>query len=724
MEGLLPGVLVELKANISEFTAKMGEAKAEMSKVEGHGKKTFGAMAGVGKAALLGIGASAAVVGFESLKMADKFEESHANLQTAITNSGHKMSEFQKTINLQHKSFEGLGYSNAEYEKGLARLTQATNDPKKALENMGVAADVAAARHIDLEAASNLVGLAAEGNTKKLKQLLPDLNLTAGSAKDLAKAHDGVSKATDKLNEVETKLHDGRLKGKAGAEALQKAHEGLTSAQEKLTKASSAGEQAINVLGSRFADAGAKQADTFKGKVKALHAQFEDLMKNIGLKLIPVLEKLGEKIADIISWFEKHSTVAKVLGGVIAGALTASIVAYIAKLAIAAGQSVVHFAKMIASGVQWVASTVAGIATAIASYVAQGVAMAATAVIAAGSYVIAMGAAAVATLAAAWPILAIIAAVALVGVAIYELATHWDEVWSKIKEVASSVWESIKSAVSGGFSTVLRFFSEAPGKVLSALGDLGGKLWDWASGAMSQLLKSFISGIAAVIRFQVELPGKILNALGDLGSKLWDWASGAMSQLLSGFILNVVKVIDWAKELPKKIIDGLGNIGRMLWDVGVDMIKGLINGIGSMANKAGDAVKNVLGGAVDAGKKLLHIGSPSKVFHEMGTNTLIGYVNGIDAMRGAAVASMGQTMDQIVGSGARSISGSLSVGASGGLAVAPLGRNGGGSFGGVTININVQGDSLDTNGLAKKLEPALRSVALQVKRATGSYGLA
>ena len=63
---------------------------------------------------------------------------------------------------------------------------------------------------------------------------------------------------------------------------------------------------------------------------------------------------------------------------------------------------------------------------------------------------------------------------------------------------------------------------------------------------------------------------------------------------------------------------------------GVDLIKGLINGIKDMAGKAVSAAKGVVGDAVKGAKSLLGIHSPSKVFKEIGQYTMQGMQIGLN----------------------------------------------------------------------------------------------
>ena len=158
--GMLPPVFVELRASIGEFSAKMGEARAELSSVEAKSSSTFAKTAAIGKGALLGLGAVAVGVGVMSVKMADEFETSHVKLEQAIKNTGANFDELSPHIDAVSKRMENLGFTNAQTEGALANLTTALGSPKKALADMGIAADLARYKHIDLASAATLVAKA------------------------------------------------------------------------------------------------------------------------------------------------------------------------------------------------------------------------------------------------------------------------------------------------------------------------------------------------------------------------------------------------------------------------------------------------------------------------------------------------------------------------------------------------------------------------------------
>lgn len=431
-ETFLPPVVARLAADISEFQAKMGEARGEMDATANKGSSAFQKLAGVGKVALIATAALAIGVGVESIKMADEFEAAHARLETAVKNSGVKMESLTKTIDLQHSSFEKLGYSNDQYEAALARLTQATNDPKKALGEMGVVADLAAARHMDLEAAATLVGKVAQGNTAPLKRLGIDLGLAAGGAKATAAAHTALEKAQtaqqvaqDKLN-VAVKAHGATSKQATDAQAAYlKATAAVDAGQKKLTATTNAGGDAIAALGRRFDGAANDQAKTFHGQLMALEAGAKDMAITIGMWLIPKLQEVASVLMDGAHWLMEHKTIMLALAGVIGGFLVTAMAAFIAlkiasvvqNIAKAFGMLVSMGAKVIgfftADTVAQEADTVAAVENA-AAHEAAAASMEASGAAMAGSEAAGAG-----LMASLGPLALGIAAVAAVGYGLY-----------------------------------------------------------------------------------------------------------------------------------------------------------------------------------------------------------------------------------------------------------------------------------------------------------------
>ena len=460
---MLPPVFVELKANVSEFTAAMGEARTEMTAVETQGMSSFDKLAGFGKAALFGLGAAAVGVGVMGVEMADKFEQSHAKLEAALKNAGTNFEEYSGKIGVAQKSMETYGFTNAQTQEALANLTTALKDPQKALDDLSLAADLAKFKHIDLASAATAVARAQEGNLKALKQLGIDLPIASAGAAKLQAAHEALSKATDAASAY-LKAHSDAVDVSSKSHAAYETLLGKVSdAQDKVNKVSDAGKEIMKGLSDAIGGQAAAQAETFSGKMQALKATSEDVVKNIGMALIPILEKLMLAVKDVVDWFTKHKAIAEAVAVVVGTVLVAAIGAYMVKLAESAVESVVSFAKIIAG---WVTTGAAATASAAETAAAAIVANAAT-----GGIVIAIG---------------------LVVTAILYLATHWKETWSAIQDVIKTAWEWIKEKV----EWIWNLFTEVSplGMAIKWLGEHWSQIWQGIQDAVSGAW-NFIDGI-------------------------------------------------------------------------------------------------------------------------------------------------------------------------------------------------------------------------------------
>ena len=409
----LPPVFVELKANISEFTTAMGEARTQVSSLENQGVSSFDKLASFGKAALFGLGAAAVSVGTLSLHMADEFEQSHAKLQQALKNTGTSFEQFATPIADAQKKMEQYGYTNAQTQEALANLTTALKDPTKALDSLSLAADLAKYKHIDLAEASIAVAKAQEGNLKPLKQIGIDLPVAAAGALKLEQANTALSKATDNASAYLAIHSDAVNTASKYHDAYEKLLGKVSDAQTKVNDESSAGTKIMAGLSAAIGGQAAASADTFAGKMLAVKAQSEDLAKNIGLVLIPWLEKLMSAIEGVVTWFGKHKAIAEAIGIVIGTVLVTAIGAYMIKLAAAAIESAINFAQIIAG---WVATGAAAVAAGVEMAIASG---------------------------------GITLAIAAIIAAVVFLVTHWKESWQAIQDVAGAVWDFMKGIGSG-----------------------------------------------------------------------------------------------------------------------------------------------------------------------------------------------------------------------------------------------------------------------------------
>lgn len=348
--GMLPPVFVELRANISEFSTKMGEARGEIEMLQKQGASNFDKLAAVGKTSLLAVGTAAIAVGGMSVHMADQFEESHAKLETAIKNTGGSYEEYQNQIKKATDSQAALGFNATETEAGLAKLTTALGDPKKALDSLSIASDLARYKNVSLEDASLAVARAQEGNLKPLKQLGIDLPIAATNALKLEKANQALTTSQENLQ----KFLEANPKAMQANSAEHKKYLTLQAdvakQQATVNSMNSTGKDVMDGLAKAIGGQAAAQTQTLGGQMKVLKSETENAFIAIGMKLIPALLESIKVFKEAWHWASEHKGMMEALGGIIGGALLVAIGAYIASMAAAAVATIAAAAPFIALG--------------------------------------------------------------------------------------------------------------------------------------------------------------------------------------------------------------------------------------------------------------------------------------------------------------------------------------------------------------------------------------
>lgn len=140
------------------------------------------------------------------------------------------------------------------------------------------------------------------------------------------------------------------------------------------------------------------------------------------------------------------------------------------------------------------------------------------------------------------------------------------------------------------------------------------------------LLVNVVGAVVAVIGVVIAIIGKIVDFGGAVVA-----AVGKVGEFASGVGQKVGEVLGFFTDLPGKILGVFGKAGSLLLGVGKDIVRGLINGIGSMARSVIDALLDLIPGPLKKFAGALGIQSPSKVFRGFGVNVGQGFALGIDS---------------------------------------------------------------------------------------------
>jgi hypothetical protein len=338
--------------------------------------------------------------------------------------------------------------------------------------------------------------------------------------------------------------------------------------------------------------------------------------------------------------------------------------------------------------------------------------------------------------------LPVLATAALVAAVLAAIAITWhfrDEIWRAIKSVASVIWgvaQDIWDAICWPFE----------------------KFWDWAFG------ESFFPDLLhALVTWFAELPGKILGAIGDvLGTlfnigwdilnglwngivemwdwiaenfKPWDWITG-----LFGAIADVAKwlfnhgkailiglwngMVDWFTTLweniwglVKSLWGIFGGAGTWLLTAGKNILIGLWNGIAGLTGWFWEELSGFLGDIWDGITGFFGFGSPSKLMMGAGQDIMKGLAIGIHNQAGSAVNEAMRAAHGVAGA-----LGGMDVSLTG-TGTAPSPRAG--AAPGTTVvhqYVNVEGSVVRERELADKMRRLQIQTGKRNATAYGRYG--
>jgi hypothetical protein len=229
-------------------------------------------------------GGAAAAVGTGLAALGSKDQAAHAQLQSAVEATGKAYEGFEGDVERAIKTQERYGNTADKTQDALRILTQATGDPKKAIELLGTASDLAAAKHEELGEAATQLGKVYNGNTKILKEFGVTAGVSAKAAtaalttatKQAETADKNAAAAKERLAELEQRLNVAHKTSAVSSSGLEAAQKRLSAAQQRLadTEALLSGKHKLTLSDEiRLRNAHQAVTDAAKGVADA-HAKY------------------------------------------------------------------------------------------------------------------------------------------------------------------------------------------------------------------------------------------------------------------------------------------------------------------------------------------------------------------------------------------------------------------------------------------------------------------
>lgn len=150
---------------------------------------------------------------------------------------------------------------------------------------------------------------------------------------------------------------------------------------------------------------------------------------------------------------------------------------------------------------------------------------------------------------------------------------------------------------------------------------------------VSAFLGMIVQNLPEVLSAGADILQSVVEGIGQSLPYIWQAAVELLQNFLTTIVQNLPEIIAAGFDLIVSLIEGIGNampnlitsageIYRTIWDtitsinwpqLGMDIVRGLINGLGSMGGALWDAATNIARSAFNAIKGFFDIGSPSRL---------------------------------------------------------------------------------------------------------------
>jgi phage-related protein len=273
---------LKLLADVDNFTKNLDKADKDVAtfgdKVGDFGKKAGLAFAAAGAAAI----AYAGKLAIDGVKAAIEDAAAQTKLALTLKNvTGATEAQITATEDYITKTSLAFGVTDDDLRPSLERLARATGDVEKAQKLQAVALDVSAGSGKSLEAVTNAMAKAAEGNTAALGKL--GIGLTSTQLK------------TMNMDQITAKLAD-TFENQASAKA--------DTFQGKLTRLQIAFDEGKETVGAYILTAITPMVELIVNKVIPA---IQDFTSNLGDKLAPIMKIIKPIIDGVKSAFNAVS---------------------------------------------------------------------------------------------------------------------------------------------------------------------------------------------------------------------------------------------------------------------------------------------------------------------------------------------------------------------------------------------------------------------------------
>jgi len=233
------------------------------------------------------------------------------------------------------------------------------------------------------------------------------------------------------------------------------------------------------------------------------------------------------------------------------------------------------------------------------------------------------------------------------------LGEWFGTLWTNIKQFFIDGWNAIVSffteTIPAWIQQMFDWFSELPYKIGYAMGYVLTTIIQWGVDTWNYLVTNVPIWIKAIVDWFATLPGKIWTWLVNTIKKIIEWGSQTYSNMVTAVTNAINAAIEWFSKLPSRIwewlvntiakviqfgkdlgekaseaggemveniIDAVKDLPSKFLDIGVNIVKGIWNGITNMGSWLHERVTGFFEGMLRGAEEANEINSPSRLYRD------------------------------------------------------------------------------------------------------------
>jgi len=205
--------------------------------------------------------------------------------------------------------------------------------------------------------------------------------------------------------------------------------------------------------------------------------------------------------------------------------------------------------------------------------------------------------------------------------------------------------------IEAGFNFIISFINGLATAVSTQGPALGTAFLNLFMSIITTVVGFLGSAIPTLLTKGVELIGGLANGIWSAAGQVWNFVTNIVSTAVGKVGEFFGSILTKGGELISNLANGIWGMAQDVWnnignivsggvdkvgefvssifDAGANLVQGLIDGIASLAGSVTDAIGGLVNDAIEFGKGLLGIESPSKVFAEIGRYVDLGFAKGL-----------------------------------------------------------------------------------------------